>query len=76
MGKFIKKADEMEMTINFKAMRLSWVFLTLSLAVWDIYILIKGETSNLVTLLIAVNLIIFSGSKLYYAKKMTTYDKK
>lgn len=76
MSKFIKKADEMEMAINFKSMKLSWLFLTVSLVIWDIYILIKGETSNPVTLLIAVNLVIFCISKLYYTKKMTTDDKK
>lgn len=30
----MKKPDEMEMTINFKSMRLSWIFVIISLVVW------------------------------------------
>lgn len=76
MSKLIKKADEMEMTINFKSIMLSWVFLTTSLVIWNIYLLIRGETGSLITLLLAVNLIILCISKLYYTKKMTSDDKK
>ncbi|MDD3392534.1 MAG: hypothetical protein PHE54_03260 [Bacilli bacterium] len=76
MRKLIRKSDEMELEINFKSMRLSWIFLTLSLVIWDLYEIIKGENGSLVTLLIAVNLVIFNFSKLYYTKKMTSYDKK
>jgi hypothetical protein len=34
--KFFRRADEMEMSINFKAMRLAWVFENVALLVWAV----------------------------------------
>ncbi|HBM81345.1 MAG: hypothetical protein QME45_03225 [Clostridiales bacterium] len=70
--KFFKKPDEMEMSINFKAMRLAWVFENIVLIVWTIISCIKEKGSFPITLMIILaQNIIFFGSKLYMAHKMT-----
>ncbi len=38
-----KKADEMEMFINFKSMRLSWVFVNIALIIWLVVTFVKSE---------------------------------
>lgn len=37
----LQKADEMEMAINFKSMRLSWVFGNIALFIWLVVAFIK-----------------------------------
>ncbi len=67
----MKKADEMEMTLNFSAMRLSWAFANLYLIVWVLFELIKsGTLVFLPFLLILMKSLIFFGYKLYLSKKM------
>lgn len=65
------KADEMEMAINFKAMRLSWVFLTLSLLVWSMVDVIKEGTLGTPFLLLMVSGSISSSTKLWLTRRMT-----
>jgi hypothetical protein len=36
--KFFRKADEMEMSINLKAMRLAWYLKTIALLAWRLYL--------------------------------------
>lgn len=71
MGKIFKKADEMEMAINFKAMRLSWAFLVATLVVWEWIELLHGNRQSPVILLVALQGCIFGFSKMYYTHKMT-----
>ncbi|MEA4845932.1 MAG: hypothetical protein VB106_01735 [Clostridiaceae bacterium] len=68
----MKKADEMEMAINFKSMRLSWVFVNVSLFIWLAADFLKsGELPFILFAIIAIQNIIFFGSKLYMTHKMT-----
>ncbi len=67
----MKKADEMEMAINFKSMRLSWVFVIISLFIWIVAdFLISGEFPFIPFIIIVIQNIIFFGSKLYMTHKM------
>lgn len=69
--KFIK-ADEMEIAINYKAMRLAYVFVTVSLVVWLFIEMINIQKLPLIQFgILSVHNIIFHGSKLYLTKKMT-----
>jgi len=72
MNRSFKRADEMEMAINFKAMRLSWLFIVIALLVWLFVGLISIGEINLVLLIIILtqNLIYFS-AKLLITKRMT-----
>lgn len=66
------KADEMEMAINFKAMRCAWVFLALSLAVWCISETISsGEIPVVPFVLECVSSIIFFSVKIGLTNRMT-----
>ena len=68
----IKKADEMEMSINFKAMRLSWVFVSVALIIWMFYEFITtGELNTILFSIVMLQNIIYFGSKLYLTKKMS-----
>jgi hypothetical protein len=70
--KFFKKADEMEMSINFKSMRISWVFENIALLIWTIIGFIKGdEFSYIPLIIIIVQNIVFFSSKLYMTSKMS-----
>ena len=71
MKKLIKKADEMEMAINYKAMRLSWVVLVVALVIWDCIEIAQGNTGSPVILLVALQGVVFWGSKVYYTNKIT-----
>ncbi|HHY70070.1 MAG TPA: hypothetical protein GX519_00040 [Thermoanaerobacterales bacterium] len=71
-----KKADEMEMFINFKSMRLSWVFVNVSLIIWLAVTFIKsGELPFILFMIISLQNIIFFGSKLYMARQMSGNEK-
>lgn len=69
--KVFKKADEMEMAINFKAMRLSWGVLVITLGVWEWIEVVRGNYRSPVILLVALQGCIFWFSKLFYTHKMT-----
>lgn len=71
MKKFRIKADEMEMAINFKSMRLSWTFLLVTLLIWAFLEIAKGNTATPLLPLIALQGVVFWLSKLIYTKKMT-----
>lgn len=65
------KADEMEMTINFKSLRIAYIFTEFCLALYCVYkFVVSGEIPE-------VSVIWFSGgvlfflSKLIYTNKMT-----
>ncbi len=62
------KADEMEMAINFKAMRLSWVFGLLSLITWMIVGYIKTQE----ILYIPLKILIFQNTIFFISKLLMT----
>lgn len=66
------RADEMEMAINFKAVRLSWVFLTLSLGIWCLSVtIVTGEPPVIPSLLMCFSSCIFYWTKLWQTRQMT-----
>ncbi len=46
------RMDEMEMSINLKAIRISWVFTILSLLIWVTYEWIKYDSFNWIAFII------------------------
>lgn len=73
--KFFRRADEMEMSINFKAMRLAWVFENAALLVWAVISHINGDTFLIQISIILIQNIIFFGSQLYMKRKMAKEKK-
>lgn len=68
----MKKADEMEMHINFKAMRLSWVVVALFLLIWNVVELINtGDMPFLPFILMCLQSTLFFTVKTVLSKKMT-----
>lgn len=73
---WLKKADEMEMFINFKSMRLSWVFVNVALIIWLAVTFIKsGELPFILFMIISFQNIIFFGSKLYITRQISSNEK-
>lgn len=72
----LKKADEMEMFINFKSMRLSWVFVNIALVVWLAVTFIKsGELPFILFMIFCLQNIIFFGSKIILTRRMSSNEK-
>ena len=68
----LKKPDEMEMSINFKSMRFSWLFVNVALIIWLAVDFKKsGELPFIPFTIISFQNIIFFGSKLYMNHKMS-----
>lgn len=68
----LKKSDEMEMAVNFKAMRMSWVFVTVALMVWLVISYLLGkEYKYILLVIICVQNILFFGSKIVMTKRMS-----
>ena len=62
----MRKMDEMEMSINLKALRWSYLFTVIALFLWTVYDFIKTHTLTLAFfLLISQNLIYFYASQIY-----------
>ena len=69
------KADEMEMAINMKAARCSYVFLDLTLIIWCIAEYIKSGNVPVVPFILeCISCVIFFTVKLYLTKKLTKED--
>ena len=61
----------MEMTINFKSMRLSWVFVVVSLIIWLVVDFVKsGDLPLTLFAIIAIQNAVFFGYKLYLTRRM------
>lgn len=73
--KSFRRADEMEMSINFKAMRLAYVFENAALLVWAVISQIKGDTPIIQTTIILIQNIIFFGCQSYMKCKMAKEKK-
>lgn len=71
MKKIIKKADEMEMAVNYKAARNAFVFLELSLALYCLAYVLKTGELPWVWLIFIVSGVIFWGTKLIETKRLT-----
>jgi len=70
------KADEMEMSINFKAMRLSFAFGLLFLAVWVIVDFIKYKELGIPFIFLITQNLVFIFSKLLLTRIIVGKDKK
>lgn len=67
----MNKADEMEMTINFKAIRVSWIFIIVFLMVWVLFdIVIYGHIISIQLVLLLLQNTIFFGYKAYLTHSM------
>lgn len=66
------KADEMEMTINFKSIRIAFVFLILALFAYCMYgVIIMNELLTVPFVIMCASCSLFFISKLYLTKVMT-----
>ena len=67
----------MEMAINFKSMRISWVFVVVALTVWCLVILIKdGDVPFVPFMILCVQNIIFFSCTLIYKRTLSGNEKK
>ncbi len=66
------KADEMEMSINYKSVRASWAFSLAFLCIWNIVNVVQtGELASLACILLTIETLVFLTTKLFLTKKMT-----
>lgn len=66
------KADEMEMTINFKSTRIAFIFSILALLIYCIYGLVAmEELPTIPFIILCISCSLFLTSKLYLFKMMT-----
>ncbi len=72
------KADEMEMFINYKAVRCSWIFLEIGLLVFSIvYSIVDGTISLLSSvpfIMVMASSSVFWIVKSYYTKQVTKVE--
>ena len=67
----MRKPDEMEMSVNFRAMRVSWVFSGAFLAVWiSVEMALHGELLFIPFILLCLQTIAFYIVKLILTKRM------
>ena len=71
MKKIIRKADEMEMSITFKAIRNAYVFLEVALAIYCLVIVLKTGELPFVFLPFIFSGLIFWTSKLIETKRLS-----
>lgn len=68
----MKRADEMEMAINYKSIRLAYTFLEVGLLIFCFITLATSKELLLVPFILAMaSSAIFWFMKLYYTKRMT-----
>ena len=72
MKKLITKADEMEMSVNYKAARNAYVFLELALAIYCLVCYLKTGELPWVWLIFIVSGVVFFGTKLIETKRLTS----
>jgi len=71
------KADEMEMAVNFKSMRISWVFVGVALVAWCLVFLIKdGDVPFIPFMILCIQNIIFFSCTLIYKRMLSGNEKK
>ena len=64
------KADEMEMLINFKSMRISFVFFMFSSLIYSLYVLLYHGKISVVLLILLRSLAVFFLSIIWYTRNM------
>lgn len=64
------KADEMEMTINFKSTRIAYIFSILALLAYCIYGFSLEELFTIPFVILCMSCLLFFISKLYLSKMM------
>lgn len=70
--KGLKKNDEMELSINFKAMRISWLWYEIALAIFCIITtIVAGEFPIIEFVIWAIGGVLYWNVKVYVTKKMT-----
>ncbi|MGI6607901.1 MAG: hypothetical protein ACOX1F_02820 [Erysipelotrichaceae bacterium] len=66
-------ADELEMSINYKAIRASWVFSTIYLVIWNIVVVFKtGKIETLAFVLMCLQDLILWLVKSILTRKMVS----
>ena len=71
MDKIFKKADEMEMAINMKAVRNAYAFLTVTVLMYCFWVLIKTGELPFVFLFSCISGVIFWMTKLIETDRLT-----
>ena len=71
MKKIFKKADEMELAVNYKAARNAFVFLELALAVYCLVCVLKTGELPWVWLIFIISVLVFWGTKLIETKRLS-----
>ena len=69
------RADEMEMYINFKLVRIAYIFIQICLAIYCIYELYISNKLPFVFIIWILSGVVFWFSKIYYTQKLME-DKK
>ena len=72
MKRLLPKADEMEMSVNFKAARNAYVFLELALIIYCLVCYLKTGELPWVWLIFIVSNLVFFGTKLIETKRLTS----
>jgi len=74
--KGFRKSDEMEMSINMKAVRLAWAYSSIFLLVWIMYDWLMGSTFNgLAFILLSSQLAVYWGVQIVLKWKMGKNEK-
>ena len=66
------KADEMEMFINVKSLKIAYIFTELCLMIYCIYHFFTTDEISAVTVIWLVSIVIFFVSKLVYTHRITS----
>jgi len=66
----MKKADEMEMYITLKSVRIAWVFTVIYLLIWSAYDFIRTSQLGLPVLLLLTQEMVFWGCLLFFRHRM------
>ena len=69
------RADEMELSINFRAIRVSWVLTAVFLLIWNIVLLIRdGTTSTIPFVLMKLQVCSMFATKVILSNRMGRND--
>ena len=69
------RADEMELSINFRAIRVSWVLTAVFLLIWNIVLLIRdGTTSTIPFVLMNLHVCSMFATKVILSNRMGRND--
>lgn len=71
----MKKMDEMELALNFKAIKWAWGYSVLFLAIWVFYEYIQKKTLGLAFILLMSQNIVFLGTQIFLKWKIEKNEK-